>query len=78
MAHGSHTYRADPTTEQAELLARTFGCVRFVGNRGLNGRWREQALNGRKVKRRGRAFQSTNGACKGFESPGFCRGEDIQ
>ena len=29
-------YRAYPTDEQASLLARTFGCVRFIWNQMLN------------------------------------------
>lgn len=45
----SHKYRAYPTPEQAELLAKTFGCVRFVWNRILDWRSREYSLNGTKI-----------------------------
>lgn len=38
MKHRAYKYRFYPTLEQAELLARTFGCVRFVYNSIL--RWR--------------------------------------
>ncbi|TZF51134.1 helix-turn-helix domain-containing protein, partial [Salmonella enterica subsp. enterica serovar Typhimurium] len=37
----AYKYRFYPTTEQAELLAQTFGCVRFVYNSIL--RWRTDA-----------------------------------
>ncbi|ELB2110371.1 helix-turn-helix domain-containing protein, partial [Vibrio parahaemolyticus] len=37
-----------PTDEQAELLARTFGCVRTVYNRIL--RWRTDAYRNDKIK----------------------------
>src|SRR6476469_6842987 len=39
-------YRFYPTPEQERILARTFGCVRYVFNRALNLRssaWREPA-----------------------------------
>ena len=45
----SHKYRAYPTTEQAELLAKTFGCARFVWNQILDWRRREYSLNGAKI-----------------------------
>lgn len=45
----SHKYRAYPTPEQTELLAKTFGCVRFVWNRILDWRSREYSLNGTKI-----------------------------
>lgn len=40
-----YRYRFDPTPEQADLLRRTFGCVRAVYNRALHVRetaWRER------------------------------------
>ena len=40
-----YRYRFDPTPEQADLLRRTFGCVRVVYNRALHERetaWRER------------------------------------
>ncbi len=39
----AYKYRFYPTPEQSELLARTFGCVRFVYNNIL--RWRTDAYN---------------------------------
>jgi putative transposase len=42
MASRSYKYRFYPTSEQVELLARTFGCVRFVYNAVL--RWRADAF----------------------------------
>ncbi|WP_225094279.1 RNA-guided endonuclease InsQ/TnpB family protein [Escherichia coli] len=44
----AYKYRFYPTTEQAELLAQTFGCVRFVYNSIL--RWRTDAYYERKEK----------------------------
>ncbi|MFN1142198.1 RNA-guided endonuclease InsQ/TnpB family protein [Serratia quinivorans] len=44
----SYKYRFYPTAEQVELLAQTFGCVRFVYNSIL--RWRTDAYNERKEK----------------------------
>lgn len=41
-------YRLYPTTEQAEFLAQTFGCVRFVYNSIL--RWRTEAYHERQEK----------------------------
>ncbi len=38
-----------PTPEQAEELARTFGCVRLVYNKALEERTRAYTLDGRKV-----------------------------
>ena len=49
MTHCSHKYRAYPTTEQTELLAKTFGCARFVWNKILDWRSREYSLNGTKI-----------------------------
>ncbi|MFI6800704.1 RNA-guided endonuclease InsQ/TnpB family protein [Streptosporangium canum] len=43
------TYRFYPTPEQAEQLARTFGCVRLVYNKALEERSRAYALHGRGV-----------------------------
>ncbi|MEU7459564.1 helix-turn-helix domain-containing protein, partial [Streptosporangium roseum] len=43
------TYRFYPTPEQAEQLARTFGCVRLVYNKALEERSRAHALHGRRV-----------------------------
>ncbi|MBM7457050.1 putative transposase [Oceanisphaera litoralis] len=43
MTKRAYKYRFYPTTEQAELLARTFGCVRFVYNSVL--RWRADAFH---------------------------------
>ncbi|VUS22084.1 RNA-guided endonuclease InsQ/TnpB family protein [Klebsiella spallanzanii] len=44
----AYKFRFYPTAEQAELLARTFGCVRFVYNSIL--RWRTDAYNERQEK----------------------------
>ena len=44
----AYKYRFYPTTEQAKLLAQTFGCVRFVYNSIL--RWRTDAYYERKEK----------------------------
>ncbi|EJE7957644.1 helix-turn-helix domain-containing protein, partial [Salmonella enterica] len=44
----AYKYRFYPTTEQAELLAQTFGCVRFVYNSIL--RWRTDAYYEQKEK----------------------------
>lgn len=44
----AYKYRFYPTPEQAELLAQTFGCVRFVYNAIL--RWRTDAYSKRKEK----------------------------
>lgn len=44
----AYKYRFYPTSEQAELLAQTFGCVRFVYNSIL--RWRTDAFYERKEK----------------------------
>ncbi|HAK5294236.1 TPA: transposase [Salmonella enterica] len=44
----AYKYRFYPTPEQAELLAQTFGCVRFVHNSIL--RWRTDAYYERKEK----------------------------
>ncbi|HDI6133692.1 TPA: helix-turn-helix domain-containing protein, partial [Escherichia coli] len=41
----AYKYRFYPTPEQTELLARTFGCVRFVYNSLL--RWRTDAYYAR-------------------------------
>lgn len=49
MAHCSHKYRAYPTDTQAQLLARTFGCARFVWNHILDWRSKEYSLNGTKI-----------------------------
>ncbi|QQE87206.1 RNA-guided endonuclease InsQ/TnpB family protein [Azotobacter chroococcum] len=48
MASRSYKYRFYPTSEQVELLARTFGCVRFVYNAVL--RWRADAFFQRQEK----------------------------
>ncbi|MDV2858560.1 helix-turn-helix domain-containing protein, partial [Oceanimonas sp. CAM02] len=42
MTKRAYKYRFYPTPEQAELLAQTFGCVRFVYNAIL--RWRTDAF----------------------------------
>nr|WP_037935059.1 RNA-guided endonuclease TnpB family protein [Streptosporangium roseum] len=42
-------YRFYPTPEQAEQLARTFGCVRLVYNKALEERSRAHTLHGRNV-----------------------------
>ena len=39
----AYKYRWYPTPEQAVLLARTFGCVRFIWNQIL--RWRSDAYH---------------------------------
>ena len=49
MTHCSHKYRAYPTTEQVELLAKTFGCSRFVWNQILDWRGQEYSQNGTKI-----------------------------
>ncbi len=45
----AYKYRFYPIPEQAEELARTFGCVRFVYNRMLQERTRAYTLHGRRV-----------------------------
>ncbi|MER7134483.1 RNA-guided endonuclease InsQ/TnpB family protein [Streptosporangium saharense] len=45
----AYKYRFRPTPEQAEELARTFGCVRFVYNKALEERTRAYTLEGRRV-----------------------------
>ncbi|MEU7455525.1 helix-turn-helix domain-containing protein, partial [Streptosporangium roseum] len=52
MAQGvkrAFTYRFYPTPEQAERLARTFGCARLVYNKALEERSRAHALHERRV-----------------------------
>ena len=49
MTHCSHKYRAYPTIEQEELLAKTFGCSRFVWNQILDWRSQEYSQNGTKI-----------------------------
>ena len=48
MAKRAYKYRFYPTNEQVQLLAQTFGCVRFVYNSIL--RWRRDAYYARKEK----------------------------
>jgi len=48
MTKRAYKYRFYPTPDQAELLARTFGCVRFVYNEVL--RWRTDAFYQRQEK----------------------------
>ncbi|MFI6802297.1 RNA-guided endonuclease InsQ/TnpB family protein [Streptosporangium canum] len=43
------TYRFYPTPEQAERLARTFGCIRLVYNKALEERSRAYSREGRRV-----------------------------
>ncbi|MEU6790075.1 RNA-guided endonuclease TnpB family protein [Nonomuraea wenchangensis] len=45
----AYKYRFHPTPEQAEQLARTFGCVRLVYNKALEERTRAYTLEGRRV-----------------------------
>ncbi len=45
----AYKYRFHPTPEQADELARTFGCVRLVYNKALEERTRAYTLEGRKV-----------------------------
>ncbi|TDE36480.1 transposase, partial [Nonomuraea mesophila] len=45
----AYKYRFYPTPEQAEELARTFGCVRLVYNEALEERTRAYTLQGRRV-----------------------------
>lgn len=49
MKHKALKYRFYPTPEQTELLAKTFGCVRFVYNHILDWRSKEYSLHGRKI-----------------------------
>ncbi|GAA4582715.1 hypothetical protein GCM10023194_18230 [Planotetraspora phitsanulokensis] len=42
-------FRFYPTPEQAEELARTFGCVRLVYNKALEERTRTYTMEGRRV-----------------------------
>ncbi|MDP2362660.1 MAG: RNA-guided endonuclease TnpB family protein [Ignavibacteria bacterium] len=49
MFNCAHKYRAYPSDEQVVLLARTFGCARFVWNQILDWRSKEYALNGTKI-----------------------------
>ncbi|WP_246090088.1 helix-turn-helix domain-containing protein [Nonomuraea deserti] len=44
-----YKYRSYPTPGQADELARTFGCVRLVYNKALEGRTRAFAQRGRRV-----------------------------
>ncbi|WP_129141475.1 RNA-guided endonuclease InsQ/TnpB family protein [Modicisalibacter coralii] len=48
MTKRAYKYRFYPTSEQAQLLAQTFGCVRFVYNAVL--RWRTDAFYKEKVR----------------------------
>ncbi|WP_166797691.1 helix-turn-helix domain-containing protein, partial [Pseudomonas aeruginosa] len=48
MANRAYKYRFYPTSEQAQLLAQTFGCTRFVYNYVL--RWRTDAFFQRQEK----------------------------
>jgi Transposase and inactivated derivatives len=48
MVKRAYKYRFYPTEEHAQLLARTFGCVRFVYNAIL--RWRTEAFFERQEK----------------------------
>lgn len=48
MTKRAYKYRFYPTPEQGDLLARTFGCVRFVYNSVL--RWRTDAFHQRQEK----------------------------
>ncbi len=45
----AYKYRFYPTPEQAEELARTFGCVRLVYNKALEERTRAYSTEGRRV-----------------------------
>ncbi|MBB6351214.1 putative transposase [Nonomuraea muscovyensis] len=45
----AYKYRCHPTSEQADQLARTFGCVRLVYNKALEERTRAYALEGKRV-----------------------------
>nr|WP_084962335.1 RNA-guided endonuclease TnpB family protein [Thermoactinospora rubra] len=45
----AYKYRFHPTPEQAEELARTFGCARLVYNKALEERTRAYTLEGRRV-----------------------------
>ena len=45
----AYKYRFYPTPEQAEELARTFGCVRFVYNKALEERTRAYTQEGRRI-----------------------------
>ncbi|MEV6034338.1 RNA-guided endonuclease TnpB family protein [Nonomuraea sp. NPDC052116] len=45
----AYKYRFYPTPEQAEELARTFGCVRLVYNKALEERTRAYTIDGRRV-----------------------------
>lgn len=45
----SYKYRAYPSQDQETLLAKTFGCARFVWNNILDWRSKEYALNGVKI-----------------------------
>ena len=49
MTYCAHKYRAYPTPEQTELLAKTFGCSRFVWNHILDWRSKEYSQNGIKI-----------------------------
>jgi putative transposase len=49
MEHCSHKYRAYPTDDQVNLLARTFGSARYVWNAILDWRSKEYTLNGAKI-----------------------------
>jgi putative transposase len=49
VAQRAFRYRFEPTAEQAVLLARTFGCVRFVWNWALAERQRAYTVEGRSM-----------------------------
>lgn len=49
MKNKAYKYRFYPTQEQAEMLAKTFGCVRVVWNSLLDWRSKEYTLNGNKI-----------------------------
>jgi putative transposase len=49
VAHRAFRYRFEPTPEQAALLTRTFGCVRYVWNWALAERQRAYVAEGRSV-----------------------------
>jgi putative transposase len=49
MAHRAFRYRFEPTDEQATVLARTFGCARYVWNWALAERQRAYTVEGRSI-----------------------------
>lgn len=59
MAVKSYRYRFYPTTEQEQVLARTFGCVRYVFNRALHYRTETYRVTGKSASYKGTSAELT-------------------